>query len=139
VTSRRYLFRAATDAQRTDVAATEIAALLEVPCPKDGNAFHWFRVRAAVLFGNEEGRGYWERHRRQILEEPQFPAGTRPTAFWVYDAPPNAPREFIEAVEPSHEAQARYLHSRNLLTSRERKKVPRDWLAPRAPTLEVIK
>jgi hypothetical protein len=115
----------------------ERAALSGEECPPSGNAFHHIRVGLCIHTGNAEGRAVWERFRSELLINPHRP-GTRPTAFWVYDAPPDTPEAF-KTGEPSQQEQAQYLHAHGLLASTERKKLPKEWFCAKPPSLKVIR
>lgn len=130
----RYELRAPNSGPAADAitAETERAALLEEPCPSDGNRFTHFRVQADVLMGNGRGRTVYERHRADLLASGK--PGRRWRAFYTYDAPLGSPTKF-----ESHEAEARWLHARGFLTPAERRRLPKEWFAPTQPHLEVIR
>lgn len=136
-TPRKFRRRRIGASSDDEMHVAERAALMGEECPPSGNAFHHIRVGLCIHMGNTEGRAVWERFRPELLINPHRP-GCRPAAFWIYDCTqPDVPEHFRTG-EPSQQEQATFLHSHGMLTSAERKRLPKEWFRPTPPTLKVI-
>ncbi|WP_232199382.1 hypothetical protein [Thioalkalivibrio thiocyanodenitrificans] len=83
--------------------------LLNGPCWLAGLGYHSYLPE--TICDDERMRRDWERHRDQLLAEwSATNAGTRPFAWWKFDAP--EPR-------PEAEAEREYLARHGLLTDEE--------------------